>query len=322
MSKDNRKENKKNKKRRIKLIAKATVFWARRQGAASPKTVERFCDKLMNSGTARDEAETAIREARALFDEGDAHLFLCQGSSCKKRKLAKPARKSIKILGKQCDLRITETRCLGPCGHAPAAALRLGERCRFFVDLDGEKTTAALQSFIEGQQQAPPKQTSQLSPIGAIETGSALISHLEPLRFLLGAYHGEAYRVDGESISQRIIASMEAGGHALLLRLIERENNTNSTPRSRLYVIYWNEAVGELRARIHSDHGEILDGPVRIEGERVIIPDILPENARPGAVSTRRLFSAAASGIHFVQEISRGGSFESWIQTDLIPAPR
>lgn len=318
-----------NKKTIQKLGDKALAFVVKRQGRLSARSIQSFCEKSGTKSMSRETISLVLQDARESFCKGDAHLFLCAGSSCRKKKMPKEISRVVKPLMKDKRLFATTTKCLGPCDHAPVAVLRVGLKSRFFTDLRTEKSTEEFLTLLKRTDKPDAPETPATkhieecaSPNGA-DSGTkaatpesvALIDKLEPFSPLLGHWKGASSPGGGVLITQTLLVDSKVNGQVVTLSMDEKLGvGDNPRRQSSFVAIAWNNSVQQLEARVYSDHGTSFLGPVLIQGERIIIPDHRPLPVEQEAISAQRIFVVNADGASETLEVNRGnGHYEPFV---------
>lgn len=323
------------KKKIAKLQEKALTFVVRRQGRLSARAAQTFCDKASGKSVSKEFVNRVLQDARETFCEHDAHLFVCSDSSCKKRKIPKDIASEIKKHHKKKRLAVTKTNCLGPCSKAPVAVLRVGLKSRFFTELKKKKSAEEFLTLLNRIKTAPTngnqsvcESVTQATVAPQPEAPSAstpmqpLAPELEPLAGLIGRWKGATEPGAGLLMQQTFLAEAKVNGQVVVLTIDEQLGVGENPPRQSSVVnIAWNPSVVQLEARVYSDHGTTFQGPVLIEGNRIIVPDHRPLPVENEAVSAQRIFVVSDQGIHETLEINRGkGHYEPFVSLLLTPA--
>ncbi len=136
-------------KKQEKLDAMAMVFTMKYRGAVTAEKTGRFAEKTKRKigGVNQRDIDSALKTAQECYLNGRIHLFICNGSSCKKKAGKKTVKKRIKDLKARLDLKVSKTKCQGACSRAPITTIRVGKRCKVFLNVSKKKNWRALEDF-------------------------------------------------------------------------------------------------------------------------------------------------------------------------------
>ncbi|MBI2384533.1 MAG: hypothetical protein HYV14_00820 [Elusimicrobia bacterium] len=114
------------------LLLAFVVKW---KGRWTPKEVPSRRRWLEKNGFFLSDAEfeAALERARVRFYDRAAELFVCRSGPCRERSDFGPAHPAFSVGAGGCA--VTATECHGLCESAPAATLRVGNRCRVYSEI-------------------------------------------------------------------------------------------------------------------------------------------------------------------------------------------
>ncbi|MGB4069038.1 MAG: hypothetical protein WBK08_13490 [Nitrospira sp.] len=250
------------------------------------------------------EFDASLDRAKRHFAEGDAHLFLCDGEPCQRRRGFAATANALQHEAERIGCRISPTACQGPCKQAPVALLRVGHGCELFAQFVRRREWEAVLGFAQRAAQAKTlfvdagtAQPFRFDPVHEPEKPSAA---LEYVRFLLGHFEGAVeLPLEERSIQKEVVGSWEAGGRFLSLRMAATYRRTNgSWDRHQAFIILGpDEETGALVSRAYTDGGMIQEFHIVIEERRLMFADRVPHNVP--AVAARKVLAPTAHGYEF-----------------------
>ena len=302
------------------LEALALAFVVQVQGSWTSEAVETWRAELSRHGLtpSPDELDTALAQARQVFESGRSHLFLCMGKPCQQRQKFDASDEALQQVAAEGGYAITVTECQGPCKQAPVATLRMGQRSEMLAQFMREADWQAVTQFakhatVAGTLLISPDQAEPFlfDPVHDHEHASGA---LQGLTFLLGHFSGESVFADGaEGFQKEAVGEWQVTGRFLGLRMgvtypLADGRKDIHTAFAMLGV---DPDTGELEAQVYTDGGSIHPYHLEMEGEAVSFSDRADAHHGTAATRARKILRPTDYGFEERLEIDRGtGQFE------------
>lgn len=298
------------------------AYIVRTQGKGSSDSLNRLREYYeKHEGALTDSAlDEALMHGLERFNQGQAHLYICNGLPCRNKNQMVFSPNTLKIGG--CLTTLTE--CQGPCKQAPVATLRVDQEFQIFsqVALSDHwkhvfkfaKAAAGSQSLeIDSTQVQPfifdPEKDIQKPDVNLIG-----------MDYLIGAFSGEGRYVDGRpGFLKSVKGTWEAGGRFVSLSMeANYQTNEGKTDTHRaLVMVGAGTQPNEPSAWIFSDSGQVLQKDVKIEDKELFFEDRVPGGLETDARARKKL-KPVSDGFLETLEVAKGnGDYEEYSNVHL-----
>lgn len=279
--------------------------------------LRRYAESKKLVGTTA-EFEASLDRARGSFNEGESHLFLCDGKPCHRRRQFDGSAATLQHEAERIGCRITSTACQGPCKEAPVTTLRVGRQCEMFTQFSRPSHWQTLLEFATRASGAGTLQIESESvepfrydPSHAAEKPSPA---LLPLKFLIGRFEGTVeLPEERRSIHKQVVGSWETGGRFLALRMAAtyQQFDGNHDRHQALVLVGADPDHGGFLSRAYTDVGSIVDFHLEVDGARLRFADRVPHGV--SATAARKVLVPAGDGYDESLELDRGfGRFDPY----------
>lgn len=264
------------------------------------------------------EFTASLDRARESFNEGESHLFLCDGKPCHRRRQFDGSAATLQQEAERIGCRVTSTACQGPCKEAPVATLRVGRQCEMFTQFSRPSHWQTLLEFATRASGAGTLQIESESvepfrydPHHEAEKPSPV---LLPLKFLVGRFEGTVeLPEERRSIHKQVVGSWETGGRFLALRMAAtyQQFDGNHDRHQALVLVGADPDQGGFLSRAYTDVGSIVDFHLEVDGARLRFADRVPHGI--SATAARKVLVPAGDGYDESLELDRGfGRFDPY----------
>jgi hypothetical protein len=212
-------------------------------------------------------------------------------------------------------LKLCKTGCQGICKHSPVASLRIGARSKTFTQIVTEddwhtvlRFSAKAESLLISD---PDAERLFRDPV---HDHDRLDTHLEPLKFLLGHFHGEGQHTTNQyAFEKRVICTYEAGGRFIGLRMdasYPMADGHNDVHRA-LVIVGVQPSSGNIVGHAYTDGGMTLEYDVVHDGNRLKFADASPDHSHHWK-RARKILEPSSDSYEERLEVDGGNGFQTY----------
>lgn len=280
------------------LSRHALGFVVRTGGSWSERDLAAFRHflRLRHFDITGEQLACILAAARDVYNQGEHRLFVCDASPCCSRKDAMPSD------GQPARVPVTRTGCQGVCKHAPVAVLRVGARTQMFAEFSYRNDWQSILDFANEAARAGSLAIAagRAGQFFYDQEHDGPTAQLEPLRFLVGHFRGEAVHAhDGYRFEKEVIGCYEAGGRFISLRM-DASYPTSDGRRDvhrALVVVGTRQPSGMITGQSFTDGGLIHEYVVQQRGVGLQFVDESPDHGHPWK-QARKVLEPTAEGYH------------------------